>query len=159
MPALSFRASVLVIACLLGCMIAPAAHAQRPEVFQAGQQQFGANLAVSGFDPVAYHTQNQAVPGRPEFRVSWKGAEWRFATQANRDAFVAAPDRYAPQFGGYCAFAVASNAIASADPRSFAVVNGKLYLNQSPSIHASWLRDQAGFIRRAEANWPRVLGN
>jgi YHS domain-containing protein len=138
-------------------LAADASAQQKPEIFQAGQQQFGANLAVSGFDTVAYHTQNLPVPGTGTYRVSWKGAEWRFATQQNRDLFVQNPERYAPQFGGYCAFAVAFGTTTAADPRVFAIRNGKLYLNLNASVQSQWTRDQDNLIRRAEQNWPRVL--
>jgi YHS domain-containing protein len=133
------------------------AQAQKAEIFQSGQAQFGANLAVGGYDSVAYHTQRLPVPGNPAFRVSWKGAEWRFASAENRDAFVKEPEKYAPQFGGYCAFAVAYGSTAAGDPRVFTLVNGKLYLNLNESVQSSWVRDQANLIRRGEQNWPRVL--
>ena len=150
-------ASGLAVA-FLGAAI-PAAQAQRAEVFQSKRPDYAANdLAVGGHDPVAYHTQNAAVPGNPQFRVSWKGAEWQFASRANLDLFVAQPDRYAPQYGGYCAFAVAGGSTAPGDPKLFDLVGGKLYLNLSSSTQSSWRRDQAGMIQRGDQNWPRIIG-
>jgi YHS domain-containing protein len=141
---------------------APPAAAQpsgQPEIWQARRPDFPTNvLALGGFDPVAFHTQNAAVAGTGNFRVSWKGAEWHFATQSNRDLFARDPDRYAPQYGGWCAFAVAAGARAASDPRFFDVVNGRLYMNQSAGTQASWRRDQAGMIHRGDQNWPRILG-
>lgn len=132
---------------------------QSPEIWQARRPDYAANvLAVGGFDAVAYHTQQQAVPGNANFRVSWKGAEWHFATQANRDLFARDADRYAPQYGGWCAFAVAAGARASSDPRLFDIVAGRLYLNQSAGTQAAWRRDQSGMIQRGDQNWPRLLG-
>jgi YHS domain-containing protein len=128
------------------------------EIFQARRADYTANaLAVGGFDTVAYHTQRAAVPGNANFRVSWKGAEWHFASQENRDLFVRDPDRYAPQYGGWCAFAVAAGVRSSSDPRLWDVVDGKLYLNQSSGTQSSWRRDQAGMIQRGDQNWPRIL--
>ena len=141
---------------------APPAAARPPgqaEIWQARRPDYAANtLAIGGFDPVAYHTQRAAVAGNANFRVSWKDAEWHFASQENRDLFARDPDRYAPQYGGWCSFAVAAGVRASSDPRLFDIVNGRLYLNQSAGTQASWRRDQAGMIQRGDQNWPRILG-
>ena len=106
------RLAGLVAAVVLMGTAATLAVAQQTsqEIFQARRADFAANvLAVSGFDTVAYHTQRSAVPGNANFRVSWKDAEWHFASQANRDLFAQDPDRYAPQYGGRCAFALAQS--------------------------------------------------
>ena len=148
---------VLVLLAL--ALATPAAFAQRPEIFQSRRPDYsGGTLAVGGYDTVAYQTQRAAVPGKPEFRVSWKGAEWQFATAANRDLFVNQPETYAPQFGGHCAFAVAGGSTAAGDPKVFDVVNGRLYLNLSTGTQSSWRRDQAGMIQRGDQNWPRLIG-
>lgn len=153
------RIAVGVLTCALIPMTTVLAQAQRAEVFQSRRADYaGGALAAGGYDTVAYHTQRTAVPGKPEFRVSWKGAEWQFSTVANRDLFVAAPEQYAPQYGGYCAFAVAGGSTAAGDPRVFDVVNGRLYLNLSASTQASWRREQAGMIQRGDQNWPRLIG-
>jgi YHS domain-containing protein len=139
--------------------IATVAQAQQSEIHQSRRPDYAANaLAVGGYDTVAYHTQKEAVPGTPQFRVSWKGAEWQFASQANLDLFLKEPNKYAPQYGGYCAFAVANGSTAPGDPRLWDVVNGKLYLNLSSGTQSSWRRDTAGMIQRGDANWPRVIG-
>ncbi len=148
---------VLIAALLLSVGEANLALAQRAEVFQSGRERFGANLAVGGYDTVAYHTQKQAIVGNPAFRVSWKGAEWRFATAEARDQFVTEPEKYAPQFGGYCAFAVAYGSTAAGDPKLFTLVDGKVYLNLNESVQSTWQRDQANLIKRAEQNWPKVI--
>jgi hypothetical protein len=114
------------------------------------------DLAVQGYDVVAY-TTGAAVRGTPEFEHRWNGALWRFASAANRGRFAASPEAYAPQFGGYCAWAVSRGYTADIDPQAFTVVNGKLYLNYSKSVRARWERDVPGNISRAEANWPAVL--
>lgn len=116
------------------------------------------NVAVGGHDPVAYFTEGRPVPGTRAFTATYQGAQYRFASAANRDAFVAQPDRYAPQYGGYCAWAVSQGYTASGDPRVWKVVNGKLYLNYNAEVGRRWAQDIPGHIRRADANWPKVLG-
>lgn len=155
------KSCVFAAVAILGIALpaATSAVAQRAEVFQSRRPDYsGGALAVGGYDTVAYHSQRSAVPGKPEFRVSWRGAEWQFATAANRDLFVKEPDRYAPQYGGYCAFAVAGGSTAAGDPKVFDLVGGRLYLNLSTGTQSSWRRDQAGMIQRGDQNWPRVIG-
>ncbi len=115
------------------------------------------DVAVSGYDPVAYFTDNKPVKGSKEFSTRWSGAEWRFASAAHRDAFLADPAKYAPEFGGYCAYAVSQGTIASSDPTEWKIVDGKLYLNYNHDIATTWERDVAGFIAKAKANWPTIL--
>jgi hypothetical protein len=114
-------------------------------------------LAVSGYDVVAYFNDGRPVEGRPEYATEWSGARWRFATAANRDAFVAGPTRYAPQYGGYCAYAVSKGYTASADPIVWRIVDGRLYLNYSKSVQRLWEQDIPGHIANANGNWPAVL--
>jgi YHS domain-containing protein len=116
------------------------------------------NLAVGGYDPVAYFTDNRPIKGDSRFATEYKGAQWHFASAANRDRFMAEPQRYAPQYGGYCAWAVSEGGTASADPRLWKIVDGKLYLNYDADVQKKWEKDIAGHIRRADANWPAVLG-
>ncbi len=120
---------------------------------------FFGNLAVEGFDAVAYFTENRAVKGSKEFEMNWKGANWRFSSEANLSAFREDPERYAPQYGGYCAWAVSQNDTAGIDPTQFTVHNGKLYLNYNEKISARWQADRDGFIREADRYWPRLLAD
>ena len=113
-------------------------------------------IAIRGADPVAYHTLGRPVVGRAEFSQVWRGATWRFASAGNRDRFAAAPERYAPAFGGFCAWAVAQGYTAPIDPAAWRIVEGRLYLNCDRAVQRRWERDIAGFIRRADANWPRL---
>ncbi|MFN3955537.1 MAG: YHS domain-containing (seleno)protein [Pararhodobacter sp.] len=115
-------------------------------------------LALRGYDPVAYFQQARPVRGTPEHSLHWGGAEWRFASAENRAAFVAAPEAYAPQYGGYCAWAVSQGYTAPIDPNAWRIVDGRLYLNYSRSIHRRWERDIPGHIQRADANWPALGG-
>jgi hypothetical protein len=116
-------------------------------------------LAIRGTDPVAYFTAGRPVAGSPAFTHAWRGATWRFATAANRDAFAADPERYAPAYGGFCAWAVAQGYTAPIDPRAWRVVDGVLYLNYNASVQRDWEKDIPGNIAKAAANWPRLAGN
>lgn len=113
-------------------------------------------VAIRGTDPVAYFVEGRPVTGRAELTLDWAGATWRFATAANRDTFAADPARYAPAYGGFCAWAVAEGYTAPIDPAAWRIVEGRLYLNYSRTIQRRWERDIAGNIRRADANWPRL---
>ena len=114
-------------------------------------------LAISGYDPVAYFTDAKPVEGSSDFTTTWQGATWRFASAAHRDQFVADPARFAPQYGGYCAWAVAHDKTASVDPTAWKIVDGKLYLNYSKDIQAQWEKDVPGYIKQADENWPQLL--
>jgi YHS domain-containing protein len=113
-------------------------------------------LALKGYDPVAYFTEKKPVQGKSEFTARHEGATYRFATAANRDAFVAAPEKYAPQYGGYCAYGMASGYKAPIEPDAWTVVDGKLYLNYNQSVRSRWSSDIPGYLRKADANWPVV---
>ena len=121
---------------------------------------FFSNKAVSGYDTVAYFTEGKPVKGNKSFTTEYQGAEWYFASQANLDAFVADPGRYAPQFGGFCAWAIAvKQSRASGDPKNWSIVDGKLYLNYDDDIQALWQADQAQMIANGHKHWPAVLAN
>jgi len=116
------------------------------------------SLAVGGYDTVAYFKVNRPVQGKAEFSTEYKGATWRFASAENLAAFKANPTAYAPQYGGYCAWAVSQNYTASGDPNYWKIVGGKLYLNYDRSVQEMWEKDIPGFISKADKNWPGVLG-
>lgn len=113
-------------------------------------------VAIAGADPVAYFTDGAYVPGSDEFTHEWSGAIWRFASAENRDAFASNPASYAPQYGGFCAWAVSQGYTAPIDPEAWKVVDGKLYLNYDKNVQARWERDISGNIAKADANWPAV---
>ncbi len=113
-------------------------------------------VALQGYDPVAYFTEQKAVRGRPQFSAVHEGATYRFFSAANRDAFIAAPARYAPQYGGYCAFGTASGYKAPIEPDAWTIVDGKLYLNYDRSIRGRWSSDIPGYVRKADAQWPMI---
>lgn len=109
--------------------------------------------AIQGYDPVAYHSENKPVKGAPEITYAWHSATWHFASVENRATFVADPERYAPAFGGYCAFGTARGYKVSTEPDAFAIVGGKLYLNYNSDVQEMWDEDRAGYISKAESNW------
>lgn len=115
-------------------------------------------LALRGYDPVAYFTAGQPRSGRPELTSTVEGATYRFASAANKAAFDKEPQRYLPQYGGFCAWAAAQGYKADADPRAWSIVDGRLFVNYSASVHRSWRAEQARFIRQGDANWPKVKG-
>ncbi len=115
---------------------------------------FFSNKAIQGYDSVAYHTDNAALEGNSDFSFEYMGATWLFVSEANRDLFAANPEAYAPQYGGYCAYAVSQGYTASIEPDQFTVVDGKLYLNYNADVKAKWLTDQAAYIQAADVNWP-----
>jgi YHS domain-containing protein len=140
----------------LGLALAAAgpAAAASPPVYTG----FLSHTAVSGYDPVAYFTTGAPMQGSKSFTAQHNGAEYRFASAANRDAFKANPARYAPQYGGYCAWAVSQGYTAPADPKVWKIVNGKLYLNYNAEVGQKWAKDVPGYIAKGDANWPKVLG-
>jgi len=114
-------------------------------------------IAVGGYDPVAYFTDGRPVRGSAQHRITHQGYEYRFATAANLAAFRASPSRYTPQYGGYCAWAVAQGYTAAGNPQNWRIVDGRLYLNYNDEIQRRWEADIPGFIRTGNANWPSVL--
>jgi YHS domain-containing protein len=113
-------------------------------------------VAVEGYDVTAYFQQGKPVKGSDKFAYTWMGATWRFASAAGRDAFAAQPEKYAPQYGGYCAYAVSEGHTASIDPEAWKIVDGKLYLNYSKSVRVMWEKDIPGRVERADHNWPSL---
>lgn len=114
--------------------------------------------AIDGYDPVAYFTLGKPLRGARDITLEWQGARWHFASAEHREKFRAEPERYAPQFGGYCAYAVAHDYTAQIDPDAWAIENGRLYLNYNAKVARLWQAQKAEFIPRAESHWPRLRG-
>ena len=119
---------------------------------------FFSNLAVSGYDTVAYFTDGKPVKGDSSITHEYRGAVWQFASEANKAKFVANPEKYAPQYGGYCAWAISQGYTASGDPKYWKIVDGKLYLNYDASVQRRWEKNIPGFIADADKNWPGIRG-
>lgn len=130
----------------------------RPAYAAAAEVFSDAGLAIRGTDPVAYFTKGMAVPGSDAHKLMWRGATWTFESAENLAAFEMNPDRYGPQYGGYCAYAMSKGALASTDPAAWTIVDDKLYLNYSINVRQIWSEDIPGNIALADANWPAVLG-
>lgn len=113
--------------------------------------------AIDGTDPVSYFTDGRPIEGKSDITFEWNGATWRFATKENREKFAAEPNKFAPQYGGYCAWAVSQGYTASTDPEAWAIVDGKLYLNYSLSVQKQWEENIPENINAADQNWPEVL--
>lgn len=137
---------------LLGASLVPGVAASST----AGKQTVnrdGNGLAIDGYDPVAYFVAGKPTRGLPELEYVWNGTRYRFATAANRDRFARDPAAFAPQYGGFCSWAVSRGYTASIDPMAWAVVDGKLYLNYSTRVQRTWEGDVQGNIKKADANW------
>lgn len=113
-------------------------------------------VALDGYDVVAYFEEGKPVKGSSRFAHRWQDTTWHFASEARRDTFARNPDRFAPQFGGFCAYGVSRGYAVDIDPEAWAIVDGRLYLNYSKSVQRTWNQDRAGYIAKAEANWPAV---
>lgn len=115
--------------------------------------------AINGYDPVAYFLQNSAVAGNDRFSTEWSGATWMFNTQSNLDSFKLDPEKYAPQYGGYCAYGCSENHKSPTDPNAFTIVDNKLYLNYNPKVKELWKKDMAKRIKAADNNWVSLNKN
>jgi YHS domain-containing protein len=143
----------LVVGVFALAALSGTAFARSPEVYTG----ILSSTAVGGYDPVAYFREGKPVQGKKEFSHAWKGVTWRFANAKNLDDFKARPEAYAPQYGGYCAWAVSQGYTAKGDPSAWSIVDGKLYLNYSADVHKTWAKDASGNIVKADRNWPKVL--
>lgn len=117
------------------------------------------DLALGGYDAVAYFTIGEPTEGSEAYMSAYQGAVFLFASEENLDLFRADPEKYAPQYGGYCAWAAARGKTAAGKPQHWAIVDGRLYLNYSRRVQRKWDADRAGFIAKADAAWPTILGS
>ncbi|CAM4142024.1 YHS domain-containing (seleno)protein [Vibrio agarivorans] len=113
--------------------------------------------AIKGYDPVAYFTQGKPVKGDADFVYEWNDAKWYFASKQHLETFMSNPEKYAPQYGGYCAWAVSNGYTAKIDPNAWRIVDDKLYLNYNKSVQEKWQQDIAGNVAKADKNWPSLL--
>ena len=124
-----------------------------PTVVMADEQ----GHAVNGYDPVSYFTVGKPELGRTDLATTWNNARWLFANRANRDRFIADPERYAPAYGGWCAYGVAEGYAAETDPvRAWTVYKGRLYLNWDEAVARQWSQDTDGYIEQSELSWPEL---
>jgi YHS domain-containing protein len=114
-------------------------------------------VAIKGYDPVAYFTMDKPVKGKNSIQYEWNGAQWMFSSEAHRNMFMKDPAKYAPRYGGYCAYGVAVDALFDIKPEAWSIVDGSLYLNKNLDVRALWQKDIPGNIEKADMNWPGVL--
>lgn len=113
--------------------------------------------AIQGHDPVAFFTVKAPLKGKPEFTSGSHGARYRFHSAKNKAAFDAEPAKYEPQFGGYCAYGVSKGKLMEIDVAAFQVVEGRLLLQYSKGVRDDFNADTAGNLKKADANWPKLL--
>jgi hypothetical protein len=126
------------------------AHAQASEIYAPGGK------AIDGYDPVAYFTLSRPVKGVDSLSYQWKGAVWLFSNRQDLKAFMASPEKYAPQYGGYCAYGTAQGHKASTEADEWTIVNNRLYLNYNGKVKATWIKDEQGYIQKADKEWPAI---
>ncbi len=146
-------AILVIISSVAACAATPGRVHQAGPVDEINNRH---GVALQGYDPVAYFKDGRPVEGDPANSIAWRGVTYRFSSAANRDAFVADPERYAPQFGGYCAFAVSRGTTANGDPHQWAIVNDRLFLNNNALAMSLWNQDRPGNIRAGDENWPLI---
>lgn len=128
------------------------AMAAEPSVFSDG------GIAIRGADPVAFFTQGEPVIGSPDHALMWNGTTWHFASAENMETFMGNPEAYAPQYGGYCSFAMSKGYVATSVPEAWTIHDDKLYLNYSVNVRQVWSEDIPGNIVLADGHWPTALG-
>lgn len=114
-------------------------------------------IAIRGYDTVAYFTQSKPVKGKDDYSTEWSDATWKFSSQEHLDLFVADPEAYAPQYGGYCAYGVAQESLVKIEPEQWTILDGKLYLNYNEKLNNKWKKDTAGYIKTADALFEKLL--
>ena len=123
-------------------------YAQQSEVFAPD------GIAIKGYDPVAFFKAGKAVKGADSLSMQWKNATWLFSSREHLDSFRVSPERYAPQYGGYCAYGTAGGHKAPTATDTWTIVDDKLYFNYNSKVKEMWMKDQQGLIRKADAQWP-----
>ena len=147
------RRSFLVATAALptAALLSRPAAAAEPPVYATG------GIAINGYDPVAYFTEGKPVEGSPDHTSDWEGATVQFSSAENKALFDGDPEKYAPKYGGYCAYAVSKGYTASTDPAAWSIYEDRLYLNYSKSVRALWAARKRHHIEQADKNWPSVL--
>lgn len=123
--------------------------AQKGEIFTVNGK------AIRGFDVVAFFTDSKPIQGNDSLSYTWKDAIWHFSSKENLEAFKKTPEKYAPQYGGYCAYGMSGGYKAPTVTETWTILNNKLYFNYSLKVQESWNKDQAGYIQKADANWEK----
>ncbi|WP_343716101.1 YHS domain-containing (seleno)protein [Inquilinus sp.] len=114
------------------------------------------NVAIRGYDPVAYFREGKPHQGSPDFTVQHDGATWWFASAEDKALFQADPEKYMPAFGGFCAYGTSRGYLVKIEPEAWSIVDGKLYLNYDLGVRDTWAKDPKGYIAKANGNWPKL---
>ena len=147
----------LALLALLAASLAPSATLAADELnVSTGATLAGPGLAAHGFDVVAYFTAGRPQLGNDQFATAYQGGTYRFASQANLDAFKASPGKYAPAYGGFCAFGAALGKKLDGDPHFWRIVGGRLLFNLNADVQRKWSEDIAGNVAKADDNWRRL---
>jgi YHS domain-containing protein len=151
--------AALLLAAASMLFASASAWAAEPPINTLKDSVFGGrtDTAINGYDTVAYFTENKPVKGLDTYVQTWNGAKWKFASQAHLDLFKATPEKYAPQFGGYCAYGVSQGYLVKVEPDQFTVRDGKLYLNYDAKVQTKWQAEAKGFITEAEGKFQSLL--
>ena len=135
---------IIVLSCAIGV------HAQKTSVFSADGK------AIRGYDPVAFFTDSKPVKGYDSLSYDWQDGHWLFSSTSNLEQFKSNPEKYAPAYGGYCAYGTAQGHKAPTETDTWSIVDGKLYFNYNKKVKEAWLKDQAGMIQKADTVWPQI---
>jgi len=112
--------------------------------------------AIRGYDPVAYFSEGKPVKGDEKLVYNWNNANWYFSSKENLDSFKANPGKYAPQYGGYCAYGLSEGHKAPTDADAWTIEDGKLYLNYNTDVRKMWSKEKKERIEKADKNWPEI---
>lgn len=138
---MTFLSGLIAVICL---------HAQKSDVYVTD------GVAVHGYDVVSYFTDGKPVKGDIHFSIKWNNAVWCFSTNEHLNQFKSNPGRYAPQYGGYCAYGLSKNHKAPTQPDAWTIIDGKLYLNYDLDVRNLWKKDMQQRIAEADKNWPAL---
>ena len=138
---------IIIVFFLFTCVLS---HGQKAEIYSPG------GVAIKGYDPVAFFSQAKPVMGTKVFSYRWKDATWLFSSEENRAAFEATPEKFAPQYGGYCAYGTAEGHKAPTEANTWTIVNDRLYFNYNTNVKKMWMKNQVNFINKADMNWPKI---
>jgi YHS domain-containing protein len=149
-----FLGMAAAFALLIALSLAAPAYSAQPEINTLDSD---GGYAIKGYDPVAYFTEGGPRKGKPEFKAEYKGAKWLFASAGNKALFEADPAKYAPAYGGYCAYGVSQNYLVKIVPDAWAIRGDKLYLNYDKSVQKTWAAKPEKYINQADKNWPGLI--
>jgi YHS domain-containing protein len=138
---------IFLLFCLHFFQGCTAQKAKQTEIFAT------ADGAIKGYDPVAYFNSSKPTKGKENISFSWRNAAWHFANEENKRLFMVNPEKYTPQYGGYCAYGWAKGYAVKIEPDAWSIVNGKLYLNYDKKVQADWDKDREGYIKKADDNY------